>query len=758
MVAIIAVGGCTQESAPDEREPDSAELTQTEPTPPMQEFMASLEVRGERPPRLTAPVYEVTHHVGEYRPLRSLPVLISRTPASDPSGGRPYFAQGHGVETTVRPKLKTTTLEDGFPFLISWNPAFEGKRIPVDLVATLADTRFRFDDGTGEVLQLRPMQRDAKFGVMQLLFVLSSEGLEIEEGLVEPYGPSSRGSLKLPWEGGRRRALDRPGRWRVQVTGNLHFFTREPLPFESSWVEFHLESPSSSVVPLAEIPDLSRQLLAAQIDPEDSPASFQELLGENDAGNRVAVFGRGGVDHRWVQRTSLVELSPSGELVGIWRDERHRCVAEGTMLETSRGTLPIEAVSIGDRVLSYDTEVGTHVWSKVQRVIVGQAQQVLVVDGELELTGSHPVWVDGAWRQAWDLRENSEIIGLDGNVEQVRSVVAKSAATVVYDLTVDYPHNYFADGFLVHNKSIRVPQESTWNYDPTIHRPEDLQGVVETAHEPMVECLRDKDLGYRPHRIESFVIEFQDGAARLIVLTPTAIAQQQTGARTQSFAPRGVEDCVEQVFAKLAETHAYPPGVPLRFYRFRLAGEGPRVDRVHELDVDTMVKGFVGQGSSLAQCLDQLAKRRDSFKGVLRDGSAVTLDVNFRDPSDPVSVVGLYEPAGAPYDGLKRHDQLALDACVESAVHPSWFDGIPPQCETTIRSTYRFERKGDSWDTSWKLLDVGPTALEKRGTCRPGTIKLRRALDGTTHRNKRTPIPRRSRGKALEMELQPLSR
>ena len=49
---------------------------------------------------------------------------------------------------------------------------------------------------------------------------------------------------------------------------------------------------------------------------------------------------------------------------------------------------------------------------------------------------------------------------------------------------VDLPdgtHNYFADGFLVHNKSIMIPHESAWTYDPTIHRPEDLDRVIEAA-------------------------------------------------------------------------------------------------------------------------------------------------------------------------------------------------------------------------------------------------------------------------------------
>ena len=78
------------------------------------------------------------------------------------------------------------------------------------------------------------------------------------------------------------------------------------------------------------------------------------------------IFDRGGVDERWVMRTSLVELSPAGDLAALWRDERHTCVAEGTMIETRRGTVPVEQISIGDSVLSYDTRASVHVWSPVR--------------------------------------------------------------------------------------------------------------------------------------------------------------------------------------------------------------------------------------------------------------------------------------------------------------------------------------------------------------------------------------------------------
>jgi hypothetical protein len=648
---------------------------------------------------------------------------------------------GHGVETEVRPRLKRTTSSDGFQWFISWNPAFAGdhiSQITVDLVATLGDSRFRFEDDSGRVLELRPSSVNGVFGAMGLLFVMSPEGLELREGSLDSIGGPAD-PLKLPWEGGNRAELNRPGPWRVQMVGNLHFFNRGPLPFESSWVSFHQEPSSSTVLPLADVPRRAREILERQIGPEDPPASFRGLPGENEAGNRVVIFDRGGVDERWVMRTSLVELSPAGDLAALWRDERHTCVAEGTMIETRRGTVPVEQISIGDSVLSYDTRASVHVWSPVRSVRAGQASEVLLIDGKLELTDKHPLWIDGAWREARHLRKGSELMRMDGKLESVASVVAKPGEVAVYDLSVDDPHNYFADGFLVHNKSILRPSGSTWIYNPAIHRPQALLEVIGTAHQPTMECLAS----FRRTGLESFIIEFQGGHARLIVLRPKSIGERQSATGADLSTGTVVEGCLDPVFEDLAEKNAYPRGVQTRFYRFRVEGDGPPVVQVAELEVDTMRDGFTARGPSVAQCLVELAKRRESLAGSLKRGSEVTLEVNFRAPFDAVTVINLYDPRGIPVDGFGQSDAYQLNACLEAAVHPSWFDGVPPTCETTIRSTYRLTKTKGSWDAAWELDDVGPSdgevSVYRCTSARPGLIKLRRALDADVGGKKTSP-------------------
>ena len=156
-----------------------------------------------------------------------------------------------------------------------------------------------------------------------------------------------------------------------------------------------------------------------------------------------------------------------------------------------------------------------------------------------------------------------------------------------------------------------------------------------------------------------------------------------------------------------------------------------------------MRDGFTARGPSVAQCLVELAKRRESLAGSLKRGSEVTLEVNFRAPFDAVTVINLYDPRGIPVDGFGQSDAYQLNACLEAAVHPSWFDGVPPTCETTIRSTYRLTKTKGSWDAAWELDDVGPSdgevSVYRCTSARPGLIKLRRALDADVGGKKTSP-------------------
>lgn len=422
---------------------------------------------------------EIKHTVRDHDPVRSLPPLNSRTPAPHPEDPRPYYARvwgfSHGVATEVQPLLKKTTQEDGFPFFLTWNASLDNERIrsdAIDLAATLGSTRFELEGPGGGIRELQVIESENVFGAFRLLLVVSPAGIELREGSVDssrhvkPTGP-----LSLAWVGGPKPFLREPGRWRVRLKGDLRFIGDRSFPYESSWMEFDLEPADTSVLPLEEVTARAAKWLDAARD-DEAHAKLRAALGENTAGNRMVIFDRGPGAEDWTLITTLVEQDPSGRLVGLWSSARGTCVAEGTIIQTGRGALPIEQVRVGDQVLSYDALRGVRVWSEVRHVSSGRAEEVLVVNRDLELTARHPIWIDGDWRKASVLQPGMHLMAETGEASLVTSVEHRVGTTQVYDLSVEGPHNYFADGVLVHNKSVFFPRAHAWRYDKRMVPPD----------------------------------------------------------------------------------------------------------------------------------------------------------------------------------------------------------------------------------------------------------------------------------------------
>ena len=78
----------------------------------------------------------------------------------------------------------------------------------------------------------------------------------------------------------------------------------------------------------------------------------------------------------------------------------------------------------------------------------------MLLAGKLRVTGSHPVYADGEWIRASELSPGAELMSTDGSVMSLFAIDRDSSTAQVYDMRVTWPHNYFADGILVHNKSL----------------------------------------------------------------------------------------------------------------------------------------------------------------------------------------------------------------------------------------------------------------------------------------------------------------
>lgn len=168
-----------------------------------------------------------------------------------------------------------------------------------------------------------------------------------------------------------------------------------------------------------------------------------------------------------------VAMSPAGKAVSIARARKGFCVARGTKIATPDGEVAVEELQSGTQVWACDLDEQTLVPATVLAVFSSRAEETILLNGGLRLSADHPVFVRreeaSAWKRAAELRENDVMLSQDRQPIRVASVETIGGEIDVFDVAVDGPHNFFAAGLLVHNKSIAwtpqhfVPWYALWN-------------------------------------------------------------------------------------------------------------------------------------------------------------------------------------------------------------------------------------------------------------------------------------------------------
>jgi hypothetical protein len=159
----------------------------------------------------------------------------------------------------------------------------------------------------------------------------------------------------------------------------------------------------------------------------------------------------------------LVTVHPDGTVLQIDTWDRDTCIAEGTLIDTPEGAKPIQELVVGDRVWSYNTLSRECVPTTVRQVFSAQANETIVIAGRLRLTASHPVFASGKWKPAGDLVVDDRLLNRSGQHIAAGMSRVEHGAIRVFDISVDQPHNFFASGLLVHNKSMAY---ATGYFDP----------------------------------------------------------------------------------------------------------------------------------------------------------------------------------------------------------------------------------------------------------------------------------------------------
>ena len=135
------------------------------------------------------------------------------------------------------------------------------------------------------------------------------------------------------------------------------------------------------------------------------------------------------------------------------------CFPAGTQISTPGGTRPIEQIKAGDMVLAVDSN-GQVQPVQVKATLDKQSPILTVITdrGILHTTTEHPLWTGGdEFREAGKLKTGDTVMLWQGGKAQAARVLQLEEHPTeqqVYNLEVEAPHTFVADGFVVHNKRI----------------------------------------------------------------------------------------------------------------------------------------------------------------------------------------------------------------------------------------------------------------------------------------------------------------
>jgi len=136
----------------------------------------------------------------------------------------------------------------------------------------------------------------------------------------------------------------------------------------------------------------------------------------------------------------------------------HSCHLAGTMITMADGSQkPIEAIEVGDVVLSFDKKTKTTHPDAVTDIFHHPAEGLhYIINGNWRVTPVHPALTNNRWVSIGYLKVGDTLTNAKGEdvVIESMSIVLESAP--VYNFEVNPSHNYIADGYVVHNGKLEI--------------------------------------------------------------------------------------------------------------------------------------------------------------------------------------------------------------------------------------------------------------------------------------------------------------
>ncbi len=133
------------------------------------------------------------------------------------------------------------------------------------------------------------------------------------------------------------------------------------------------------------------------------------------------------------------------------------CFPAGTEIRTPSGPVPIEKLSANDPVQSVDHD-GKIITARVEKIFTSLSRVLTVRTdrGELLTTIEHPIGLtDGTYLEAGLLQPGQKVLFRDRGASVSATVLETEQSREkkpVYNLSVNQPHTFLAENFVVHNK------------------------------------------------------------------------------------------------------------------------------------------------------------------------------------------------------------------------------------------------------------------------------------------------------------------
>lgn len=221
------------------------------------------------------------------------------------------------------------------------------------------------------------------------------------------------------------------------------------------------------------LPALVTRMGFPVIDPRGQPIKYQLVLGTGEERDRMLgldeTLAEVGVregdslrvysdnEEEWKRLDpdeTLAEVDvPDGDRIRVYSDTVAGCFPAGTPIALLNGTrIPIEGLKIGQQLLSFNPLTGAVCNSAVSAVTEQMTDHLLTINRSLQITRTHPVYSEGLWIPAGNLRIGDKLLCADGSSASISSLEAAHVFATVYNLHLDPPtHTFFAGEILVHN-------------------------------------------------------------------------------------------------------------------------------------------------------------------------------------------------------------------------------------------------------------------------------------------------------------------